>query len=104
MNAPLIVQIVNKFGDHSHPEATANNLIFFEAPYVTACVKKALASGRLSNKGILEAKRWLDPERPLKKPKHKSCYYADATKRRRTSYQYIRNLVKENKHASTSAS
>jgi hypothetical protein len=60
-NLDLIAQIINKFGDHEHPEASASNLIFFETPYVTACIQKALASGRLSEAGMAEAKRWLDP-------------------------------------------
>lgn len=85
VNIELIVRVVNQFGDHSHPEATTSNLIFFEAPYVNECVKRALASGRLSNEGILEAKYWLDPGRPAKKPSHKSRYYADTVKRRQPS-------------------
>lgn len=75
MNLSVIVQIVNKFGDHEHPEASVSNLIFFETSYVTACVKKALTSGRLSEAGIDEAKRWLDPKRPAKKPKPKTLVF-----------------------------
>ncbi len=74
----LIVQIVNKFGDHAHPEATVSNLVFFETPYIQTCIKKALASGRLSEAGMEAAKHFLDPNRPTgrkRKPKTLVHYY-----------------------------
>ncbi len=70
----LIAEIVNKFGDHQHPVASSSNLQFFETPYVTQCVNKALASGRLSETGMTMAKKWLDPDyKP--KPKRKTLVY-----------------------------
>ena len=71
----IIVGIINRFGDHDHPEATVSNLIFFETPYIQQVLKKALASGRLSEAGMEAAKQWLDPDRPIKKKRKPRVLY-----------------------------
>ena len=66
----VIVKLVNLYGDAKHVIATPATLPFFEAAYVTSCVKGALASGRLSEYEMGAAKQWLDPQWvPKAKPK-----------------------------------
>lgn len=65
MLAPLenettfLVSVVNRFSRKGHPIATAENLQFFVPSYVTALVRKALGSGRLSYLGMKQAKKYL---------------------------------------------
>ena len=71
----VIVKLVNQYSDHSHVVATSSNLKFFEAPYINECLRRGLASGRMSNLEIETAKRWLEPsweppKRPAKVLKH----------------------------------
>lgn len=55
----LITSCINKFGKGQHPEASAANINFFAQDYINQCVEKALKSGRLSNLGITEARKYL---------------------------------------------
>lgn len=65
MLAPLedettfLVSVVNRFSRKGHPVATPENLQFFVPSHVTALVRKALGSGRLSYLGMKQAKKYL---------------------------------------------
>jgi len=50
-HVPVVTFAINNFGTGEHPVATAQNLDFFEAPYVRECLGRVIDSERVTEAG-----------------------------------------------------
>lgn len=50
---------INEFGDGQHPMADEESLPHFVDDYVTKCVRKAVASGKIDDHAVELANEWL---------------------------------------------